>query len=161
MRTWLLFGAALLLGGCSAYQAGGPKPPFRSLEIAPVRNASARTGNHAVLHTKLVDAFAGDPRVRLGAGDAVLSAEVTDYQRVGFTTKPGDAFAFNSFRVTFEVRATLTAEGGARTLFKDRLFRATATLQNAGDPVAEELSVAPTLFADIASQIRQAATTAW
>jgi len=63
--------------------------------------------------------------------------------------------------VTFEVRATLTAQGGARTLFKDRVFVATATLQNAGDPVAEELSGAPMLFADIASQIRQAATTAW
>ena len=97
----------------------------------------------------------------LGAGDAVLATEVSDYRRVGFTTKPGDAFAFNSFRVTFEVRATLTAQGGARTLFKDRVFIATTTLQNAGDPVAEELSVAPMLFADIASQIRQAATTAW
>jgi len=126
MKHWLLLGTALLLGGCSAYQAGGPKPAFRSLEIAPVRNATSRTGTHAVLHSKLTDAF-----------------------------------AFNSFRVSFEVRATLTAQGGARTLFKDRVFRATTTLQNAGDPVAEELSVAPTLFADIASQIRQAATTAW
>ena len=161
MRNWLLVGAAMLLAGCSGYQAGGPRPAFRSLEIAPVRNATSRTGTHAVLHGKLNDAFAGDPRVRLGAGDAVLTTEVTDYRRVGFTTKPGDAFAFNSFRVTFEVRATLTAEGGARTLFKDRVFAAAATLQNAGDPVAEELSVAPMIFADIASQIRQAATTAW
>jgi hypothetical protein len=161
MRTWLLGVAALLLGGCSAYQAGGPKPAFRSLEIAPVRNATPRTGTHAILHAKLADAFAGDPRVRLGSGDAVLATEVTAYRREGFTTKPGDAFAFNSFRVTFEVTATLTAQGGAKTLFKDRVFRAAATLQNAGDPVAEELSVAPTLFADIAAQIRQAATTAW
>jgi len=161
MKTSLLLGASLLFAGCSAYQTGGPKPAFRSLEIAPVRNATARTGTHAVLHGKLHDAFAGDPRVRLGAGDALLATEVTAYRRDGFATKPGDAFAFSSFRVTFEVRATLTAQGGARTLFKDRIFRATATLQNAGDPVAEELSVAPTLFTDIASQIRQAATTAW
>jgi hypothetical protein len=161
MKTWLLLGATLLLGGCSAYQAGGPKPAFRSLEIAPVRNATSRTGTHAVLHAKLNDAFAGDPRVSLGGGDAVLATEVTEYRRDGFTNKPRDAFAFNSFRVSFEVRATLTTEGGARTLFKDRAFRATTTLQNVGDPVAEELSVMPTLFADIASQIRQAATTAW
>jgi hypothetical protein len=59
------------------------------------------------------------------------------------------------------VRATLTAQQGTRVLFKDRVFTASVTLQNAGDPVAEEQSVAPTLFADIASQIRQAATTAW
>ena len=61
MKHWLLLGTALLLGGCSAYQAGGPKPAFRSLEIAPVRNATSRTGTHAVLHSKLTDAFAGDP----------------------------------------------------------------------------------------------------
>ena len=108
MKTWLLLGATLLLGGCSAYQAGGPQPAFRSLEIAPVRNATSRTGTHAVLHAKLNDAFAGDPRVRLGGGDAVLATEVTEYRRDGFTNKPGDAFAFNSFRVSFEVRATLT-----------------------------------------------------
>jgi hypothetical protein len=157
--VWL--GCATLLMGCSAYQAGGPKPAFRALEIAPVRNTSSRTGTHAVLHAKLVDAFAGDPRVTLGPGDASLAAVVTDYRRQGFTTKPGDAFSFNSFRVTFEVRATLTAQQGTRVLFKDRVFTASVTLQNAGDPVAEEQSVAPTLFADIASQIRQAATSAW
>lgn len=152
---------AALLMGCSAYQMGGPRPAFRALEVAPVRNTSNRTGTHAVLHAKLIDAFAGDPRVTLGPGDAVLTTVVTGYRRQGFTTKPGDAFSFNSFRVTFEVRATLTTWQGARVLFKDRVFIATATLQNAGDPVAEELSIAPTLFADIASQIRQAATTAW
>ena len=47
------------------------------------------------------------------------------------------------------------------SLFKDRVFRTVATLQVAGDPAAEELSLGPTLFGDIASQIRQAATTAW
>ena len=63
--------------------------------------------------------------------------------------------------MSFEVRCTLTAEGGKRVLFKDRVFRSTATLQISGDPAAEELSLGPTLFADIASQVREAATTAW
>ena len=40
-------------------------------------------------------------------------------------------------------------------------FRSTAPLQVSGDPAAEELSLGPTLFGDIASQIREAATTAW
>jgi hypothetical protein len=46
-------------------------------------------------------------------------------------------------------------------LFKERLFRSIATLQVSGDPAAEELSLGPTLFGDIAAQIREAATTAW
>ena len=153
--------AAALLAGCSAYQLGGPKPAFRAIEVAPIRNSTSRAGTHAVLHGKIVEALAADPRVRLGPGDAVLEAEVVRYQRDGFTTKTGDAYAFTSYRVGFEVRCTLTAEGGKRVLFKDRVFRSAATLQLSGDPAAEELSLGPTVFGDIAAQIREAATTAW
>jgi hypothetical protein len=161
MTRLLAFFAAALLAGCSAYQLGGPKPAFRSIEVAPIRNSTSRTGTHAVLHGKIVEALAADPRVRIGAGDARLEAEVTRYQRDGFTTKTGDAYAYTSYRVSFEVRCTLTTDGGRRVLFKDRTFRSVATLQVSGDPAAEELSLGPTLFGDIAAQIRQAATTAW
>lgn len=150
---------ALFLAGCSAYQLGGPKVAFTHVEVAPVRNSTPRPSTHAVLHGKLVEALESDPRVKVGPGEALLSTEVTQYRREGFTTKSGDAYTFTSYRVTFVVRCTLTT--GQRTLFKDREFAATATLQNVGDPAAEELSLGPTLFADIASQIREAATTAW
>ena len=153
--------AATVLAGCSAYRLGGPKPAFRSVEVAAIRNSTARTGTHAVLHGKIVEALAGDPRVKVGPGEARLETEVTRYQRDGFTTKTGDAYAFTSYRVSFEVRCTLTTDGGKRVLFKDRTFKSIATLQVSGDPAAEELSLGPTLFGDIASQIREAATTAW
>jgi len=160
MRLFALALAALL-AGCSAYQLGGPKPAFRRIEVAPVRNATSRTGTHAVLHGKLVEALAADPRVKVGPGEALLEAEVVRYQRDGFTTKTGDAYAYTSYRVSFEVRCTLTTDGGKRVLFKDRVFRSVATLQLAGDAAAEELSLGPTLFGDIAAQVREAATTAW
>ena len=153
--------AATALAGCSAYRLGGPKPAFRSVEVAAIRNSTARTGTHAVLHSKIVEALAGDPRVKVGPGEARLETEVTRYQRDGFTTKTGDAYAFTSYRVSFEVRCTLTADGGKRILFKDRTFKSLSTLQVSGDPAAEELSLSPALFGDIASQIREAATTAW
>ena len=161
MKRLLALCAAIALGGCSAYHLGGPKPAFRSIDVAPVRNSTARTGTHAVLHGKLVEALAGDPRIKVGPGDALLETEITRYQRDGFTTKTGDAYAFTSYRVSFEVRCTLTADGGKRVLFKDRTFKSVSTLQVSGDPAAEELSLGPTLFGDIASQIREAATTAW
>ena len=161
MTRLLALLAAALLAGCSAYHLGGPKPAFRSIEVAPVRNATGRTGTHAVLHGKLLEALAGDPRIKVGPGEARLETEVTRYQRDGFTTKTGDAYAFTSYRVSFEVRCTLTTDGGKRVLFKDRVFRSVATLQVSGDPAAEELSLGPTLFGDIAAQIREAATTAW
>jgi hypothetical protein len=153
--------AVTVLAGCSAYHLGGPKPAFRNIEVSPIRNSTARAGTHAVLHGKIIEALVGDPRVKVGPGEAVLETEVTRYQRDGFTTKTGDAYAFTSYRVSFEVRCTLTTDGGKRVLFKDRLFRSVATLQVAGDPAAEEISLGPTLFGDIASQIREAATTAW
>ena len=161
MKRLLALLAATVLAGCSAYHLGGPKPAFRSVEVAPIRNSTARTGTHAVLHGKIVEALAGDPRVKVGPGEARLEVEVTRYQRDGFTTKTGDAYAFTSYRVTFEVRCTLTVDGGKRSLLKDRVFKSTATLQVAGDPAAEELSLGAPLFGDIAAQIREAATTAW
>ena len=161
MKGLLALFAAAALAGCSAYHLGGPKVAFRTIEVAPIRNSTTRTGTHAVLHEKILEALSADPRVKIGAGDALLEAEVTRYQRDGFTTKTGDAYAFTSYRVMFEVRCTLTADGGKRVLFKDRVFSSTATLQISGDPAAEELSLGPTLFGDIAAQIREAATTAW
>ncbi len=159
MTRCLILVLACLLAGCSAYQLGGPKAAFSRIEVAPVRNSTPRPGTHAVLHGKLVEALDADPRIKVGPGEALLTTEVTQYRREGFTTKSGDAYVFTSYRVTFVVHCTLTT--GQRTLFKDREFTATTTLQNAGDSAAEELSLGPTLFADIASQIREAATTAW
>ena len=161
MRTFLSGLALLLLAGCSAYQLGGPKAAFRRIEIAPVRNSTPRPGTHAILHNKLVEAFSSDPRVKVGGGDALLTTEITQYHRDGLTTKSTDAYVFSSYRVGFTVRCTLTTDGGRKVLFKDRDFTAHLTLQAAGDSSAEELSLGSNLFADIASQIREAATTAW
>jgi hypothetical protein len=161
MKNLALALATLFLFGCSSYQLGAPKAAFRTIEIAPIRNSTPRPGTHAVLQGKITEALAADPRIKVGPGDALLSTEVTQYRREGFTTKTGDAYAYTSYRVTFVVRCTLTADGGRRVLFKDRDFTSIATLQLSGDSAAEELSLAPTLFANIASQIREAATTAW
>lgn len=153
--------AFLALVGCGSYQLGGPKAAFRRIEVTPVRNSTARPGTHAVLHNKLVEAFAADPRVRIGGGDAVLTTEIVQYQRDGLSTRSTDAYLFTSYRIGFTVRCTLTTEGGRKVLFKDRNFTASAVFQPAGDSAAEELSLGTNLFADIAAQIREAATTAW
>ena len=161
MKRLLALLIVAALAGCSGYHLGGPKLAFRSIDVAPIRNSTARTGTHAVLHGKIIEALAADPRVKIGSGDAILETEIIRYQRDGFTTKTGDAYAYTSYRVSFEVRCTLTADGGKRILFKDRTFKSLSTLQVSGDPAAEELSLSPALFGDIASQIREAATTAW
>jgi len=151
---------ATLLAGCSAYQLGGPRPAFTRLEIGVVRNATSRAGTHAVLQQKLAESFAGDPRLQLGPGGAKLDVEVVKYTREGLTTKPGDAYVFTTFRASFVVRCTLTTADG-RTLFRNRDFTAMASLQPSGDVVAQERSLDGPLFADIAAQVREAATTSW
>lgn len=150
-----------LLAGCSGYQLGGPPPPFRTIEVVAVRNATSRTGVHAALHTRLAEAFAMDPRVRLGPGGARLTAELTEFQREALSARPDDARDFSSHRVTFVVRCTLTAEGGIRTIFKDRDFRGVYVFQPTGDTAAGELSLGPAAYAEIASQVREAALSSW
>jgi hypothetical protein len=150
-----------LLPGCSAYRAGGPPPPFRAIEVVSVKNSTARTGVHAALHTRLAEAFTMDPRVRLGPGGARLEAELVSFRREALSARVDDARDFASHRVTFVVRCTLTTEGGSRTLFKDRDFTSTQIFQPTGDTAAGELSLGPAAYADIASQVRDAALAAW
>lgn len=153
--------AAALLTGCSAYQLGGPKPAFNRIEVLPVRNATARPGLQALFQEKLVEDLGRDPRVQVGPGGAKLDVEIVTYRRDGLTTKSTDAYSYSSYRVTVAARCTLTTAGGQKVLFKDRTFTAVATLQLAGDSASEERSLAPGLLNDLASQIRDAATTAW
>lgn len=152
---------SLCLIGCATYQWGGPKPAFRSIEIATVKNSTSRPGTHAVLQQKLIEFFAADPRVKIGPGDAKLETEIIEYTRAGQTTSSTDSYTYTSFRITMKVQCTLTTNQGKKVLFKNRLFTASATLQPLGDSASEERSLAPTLLADIVSQIRQASTTAW
>jgi len=147
--------------GCSSYELGGPKPAFTTIEIAPIKNITSRIGTHVVLEQKLIESFTADPRIKIGPGGAKLETEVIRYTHQGLTTKSTDTYTYTSFNVSITVRCTLTSQNGQKILFKDREFSASATLQPVGDAAAEERSIAPGLFADIVSQIREAATTAW
>jgi len=160
MRFLPLLSAALLVG-CSAYQLGGPKPAFTRIEVSPIRNATARPGLQAAFQEKLAEDLGRDPRIQVGPGGAKLDVEVVGYRREGLTTKSTDAYTFSSYRVTIVARCTLTTNAGQKVLFKDRDFKAVATLQPVGDTAAEERSLAPGLLQDLSAQIREAATTAW
>lgn len=163
-RTFLNFfcvGLILIQLGCASYELGGPKTAFNHIEIAPIRNSTSRIGTQVVLQQKLIEAFTADPRIKIGPGDARLETEVTQYTHVGLTTKSTDSYTYSSFNVSITVRCTLTTQDGKKVLFKNREFTASATLQPVGDTAAEERSLAPGIFAEIVSQIREAATTAW
>jgi hypothetical protein len=173
-RSLTIFVFALSLGfvqsGCSAYKLGGPKPTFSTIEISPVRNSTTRPGMHLPLEQKLRESFQGDPRLRVGAGDAKLETEVIEYSHKGLTTSSTDAYTYTSYNILIKVRCTLTTQNGQKVLFKDREFSASATLQPSGatatkqatgDGASEERSIAPGIFAELAAQIREAATTSW
>ena len=149
-----------LLSGCSAYRLGGPKPDFTTLDIAPVRNTTNRPASNALLQQKLAESFGGDPRIKLGPGGAKLDAEIAVFRRDGLTSKATDAFFYTSFRLTYVVRCTLTDADG-KVLFRNREFTANATLRPIGNAAGEERSLDGPIFADIAAQVRDAATTAW
>lgn len=160
MTRMLSVMALCLLTGCSAYRLGGPRPAFTAIEVAPVRNSTNRPLANGLLQQKLAESLAGDPRLRLGPGGARLDVEITAFRRDGLTTKPTDAFFYTSFRLTYVARCTLTAADG-KALFRDREFTANATLRPVGNAAGEERSLDGPIFADLAAQIREAATTAW
>ncbi len=159
--TLLLTVSLFVQSGCSAYKLGGPKPTFSTIEISPVRNSSTRPGMHLPFEQKLRESFLSDPRLKLGAGDAKLETEVVEYTHTGLTTKSDDAYTYTSYNISIKVHCTLTTQNGKKVLFKNREFSASATLQPTSDGASEERSIAPGIFADIAAQIREAATTAW
>ncbi len=161
LLTLIGLGLTLSQSGCSSYELGGPKPAFTTIEIAPIQNTTSRIGTHVALEQKLIESFTADPRIKIGSGGAKLETVVTHYSHRGLTTKSTDSYTYSSFNVSITVRCTLTTNNGTKVLFKDREFSASATLQPNGDASAEERSIAPGLFADIVSQIREAATTAW
>ena len=164
LRTILSFiGLSLVLSltGCSSYELGGPKPAFTNIEIAPVKNSTSRIGTQVTLQQKLTESFTADPRIKIGPGGAKLETEVIRYIHRGLTTKSTDSYTYSSFNISVTVRCTLTTQNGTKILFKDREFSASATLQPNSDASAEERSIAPGLFTDIVSQIREAATTSW
>ena len=160
--TLLILTVSLIVqSGCSAYKLGGPKPTFSTIEISPVRNSSTRPGMHLPLEQKLRESFLADPRLKVGAGDAKLETEVTEYTHNGLTTSSADAYTYTSYNIIIKVRGTLTTQNGQKVLFKDREFSASATLKTQSDGASEERSIAPGIFTEIAAQIREAATTAW
>ena len=161
LLTLIGLGLTLSQSGCSSYELGGPKPAFTTIEIAPIQNTTSRIGTHVALEQKLIESFTADPRIKIGSGGAKLETVVTHYSHRGLTTKSTDSYTYSSFNVSITVRCTLTTNNGTKVLFKDREFSASSTLQPNGDASAEERSIAPGLFADIVSQIREAATTAW
>lgn len=151
----------LLQAGCSAYKLGGPKPAFAKIEIVPVRNSTTRPGMHLPLEQKLREAFLADPRLKVGTGEAKLETEVIEYSQTGLTTSSVDAYTYTSYNILIKVRCSLSTQNGQKILFKNREFTASATLQTRGDGASEERSIAPGIFTEIATQIREAATTAW
>lgn len=161
LLTLVGLGLTLTQTGCSSYELGGPKPAFTSIEIAPIKNSTSRIGTHVALEQKLVESFTADPRIKVGPGGAKLETEVIRYTHQGLTTKSTDSYTYSSFNISITVSCTLTTNNGAKVLFKNREFSASATLQPNGDASAEERSIAPGLLTDIVSQIREAATTSW
>ena len=161
LLTLVGLGLTLTQTGCSSYELGGPKPAFTSIEIAPIKNSTSRIGTHVALEQKLVESFTADPRIKVGSGGAKLETEVIRYTHQGLTTKSTDSYTYSSFNISITVSCTLTTNNGAKVLFKNREFSASATLQPNGDASAEERSIAPGLLTDIVSQIREAATTSW
>lgn len=160
-RILSAFVAALLLGGCSSYHLGPGQTETRTIEIRPVRNATAMPGVHATLQQALITAFSADRRLRVRDGGEPLEAEVVSIDRTAATRSPGDALIAGQFRVTLTIRCTLRSADGTKVRFADRNFSSSAILSASGNLAGEERGVLPRLATELATQVRDAAAGTW
>ena len=165
-RSFLLAATLLLPTACATYKLGLPEgPPFNSVQVEVVKNASFAPQMQGYLTRSLREVFSTGPsHVRLGAGDAAdatLSITVDDYRRRMATTNPNDTGEPNSYHLEISAKATLVDNRTGDTYFKNRPFRSTIRSFGADQLPERERQNLPLLARDLAKDIYEEVTTAW
>lgn len=126
----LLVVTLAFLSGCARYQLGRhAEPPFHSIYVQPVSNASFAPQAQAVLTLQLREAFLHDGLVQvenLDEADAVLRIVLKDFQRRVAATRVEDTALAEKLRLQLEADCTLTDARSGEVYFENRPVTATA-----------------------------------
>lgn len=175
--AWLTLFALGLGSGCKSYQLGHPADlPFETIYIQPAKNDSFAPQAQALLSSEVREAVIRDGRVKLvadpSAADAVLIMTLTDYERIGGTSRQNDTERAQDFDLILGVQLDLYDQVRGEYLFEGRRIQArTHAYQDnpfaaAGAPQTQDLiqseyNAMPRLTRELGRKAADALLSAW
>jgi outer membrane lipopolysaccharide assembly protein LptE/RlpB len=169
-RAQLAILCALLLGavlaGCGRYHPGSAgEPGFTTLHVEVVKSETIVPQAHALVTTRIREAFIRDGRVQLvdsaDQADAVLSLVLEKYARDITVTQPNDTGLARRYDVTLTARATLTDRRTGRNIFAARSLQARRGAFADSGNVQAEYQLLPLLAEKLAEESVRATLDRW
>jgi len=121
---------SLMSSGCGRYQLGRHvEPPFRSIYVKPVSNASFAPQAQAILTLQLREDFLHDGLVQVaheGEADAILEITLRNFDRQTAATRQDDTEIAEKIRLELSASCTLVDRRTGKVYFKDRPVSAIA-----------------------------------
>ena len=123
----LVTAALTLLSGCASYKLGSSgEIPFETLYIQPATNDSFAPQAQPIVSSQLRSAFIRDGRVKLVTkaedADAVLSVNLTDYDRRSASRSTRDSERAQDFDIRLESEVALFNQRSGDYYYKGRKF---------------------------------------
>lgn len=168
-RGW--FGVALLLGclalpgGCSHYQLGRhAEPPFQSVYVKPVSNASFAPQAQAILTLQIREAFLHDGLLQVDnedEADATLEIVLVDFRSRVAGSRVEDTEIAEKLRLELGANCTLSDSRTGKVYFKDRPVSATADSFPGDRSQQAEYQAMPVLTQNLARRIAYEVLQVW
>ena len=154
---------AAVLAGCNYHLGTEANPPFSSITVAAVKNATYEPQLQAVIHAQLVDSLAQEKSLHVvpSGGQALISVTLSDYKRDVSAVNPQDTGTASSYDLTLTAKVTLTDVRGGKVLFHDRVFKATLPAFAQTGFINTETQTLPLLTRELAKQIKDAVVDVW
>lgn len=156
---------ALLASGCARYQLGRQaEPPFRSIYVLPVSNASFAPQAQAILTQQIREAFLHDGLVRVeneDKADAVLEVVLKDFQENVVATRAEDSVLAEKLRLELVADCTLTDSSSGKIYFEDRPVSAAADSFPEDRSQQAEFRAMPVLTQNLARRITYEVLQVW
>lgn len=126
----LVLTSILIFSGCASYQLGRhAEPPFRSIYVKPVANASFAPQAQALLTTQIREAFLHDGLIEVETedqADAVLEVVLREFERHVAATRSDDTGVADKLRLDLRADCTLSDSRTGQVYINKRPIIATA-----------------------------------
>lgn len=156
---------ALFLAGCGHYELGRhEKPPFRSVYVKPVANASFAPQAQALLTTQIREAILYDGLLEVRTedeADAVLEVVLQEFDKHIAATRTDDTGLAEKLRLQLKADCTLLDSRTGEIYMNNRSVVATADSFPQDSSVQAEFQSMPVLTQNLARRIAYEVLQVW